>query len=114
MEKIRIKLSNWTVQPCRENAGLHPLHENRLIVAPDADGEGGVTIVARMTDLSGQAQLAAIISAAPDLLRAFEVIDALYNEGALDYGTPEDKPAVRAAFAEARAAAWKARGNNSY
>ena len=111
MKNVRIELSNWTVEPCRENAGLHPLHDHRLIVAPDTDG--GDSIVARMTDLSGQAQLAHLISAAPDLLRAFEAIDALYNEGALDYGTPEDKPAVRAAFAEARAAVWKARNNGA-
>ena len=108
---MTILRKNWTVAPCPEHGGLHPLHDNRLIVAPDADGEGGVSIVARMSDLSGQAQLAHLITAAPDLLSAFEAIDALYNAGALDYGTAEDKPAVREAFAEARAAVWKARGN---
>lgn len=111
MKNIKIELSNWTVAPCPEHGGLHPLHDHRLIVAPTADG--GESIVARMTDLSGQAELAHLITAAPDLLGAFEVIDALYNAGALDYGTPEDKPAVRDAFAVARAAVWKARGNGA-
>ena len=76
---MSILRKNWTVAPCPEHGGLHPLHDNRLIVAPDTDGEGGVTIVARMSDLSGQAQLAQLITAAPDLLSALDGLLTAYE-----------------------------------
>lgn len=84
----------WKVKPDPDKAGLHTLHDHRLIT--DASGDW----ICRMRDRANQANEARLIAAAPELLdaltelvrwhgAALEVL-GLERENSKDWREPRD------------------------
>lgn len=117
------------VMPCPIWAGRHPYHEHRFIATadavaeidnPDADPsdqdfsmETG-RIIATMTDCEGQAELATLFSAAPEMLTALQAIDGVWREWvraqAGEHPGPSTVDAMHVIQESARAAITKATG----
>lgn len=109
----------WIVQADPEHEGKHPLHDNRFVTTADLDmgpdaGPAQCTpgsIICSLRDQARQAEDAALISAAPDLLTAAKQALALIDDMARfaggmalkDYAALNEAPlALRAAIRKAK------------